>query len=170
MNAPCASGISLGACLLECLLTHPSPLWAGQSNDSPVVRWNLSVASLYMLKWSVPRRVDLRIWNELLKTSGPVVSSSDRFALFTAGVVSSHEHHRQRVGRRLIRETENTLWSSVARFPARTSKGWEIKTASLPSLMGPKSLHRLNASFLWTSNQARGPAEFKHITRPRKRN
>ena len=113
--------------------TPLTPLWVGQSNDSPVVRWNLSVALLYMLKWSVPRRVDLRIWNELFKTSGPVVSSSDRFALFTAGVVSSHEHHRQRVGRSLIRETEYTLWSSVARFPARTSKGcWRPK--HLPSL------------------------------------
>merc|ERR1712153_245291 len=105
----------------------PLTPWVGQSNDSPVVRWNLSVAPLYMLKWSVPRRVDLRIWNELFKTSGPNVSSSDRFAQFTAGVVSSHEHHRQRVGRSLIRETEYTLWSSVARFPARTSKGWKTQ-------------------------------------------
>ena len=28
MNASCASGIFLGACVYQCLLTHPSPPWA----------------------------------------------------------------------------------------------------------------------------------------------
>ena len=76
-----------------------------------------------MLKWSVPRRVDLRIRNELFKTSGPVVSSSDRFALFTAGVVSSHEHHRQRVGRSLIRATEYTYMVVRRSLPRQDLEG-----------------------------------------------
>ena len=66
MNASCASGIFLGACVYQCLLTHPSP---PRVVSRPVAgRWSLGVASVfflfffskkYVVDTGIPRRVDL---------------------------------------------------------------------------------------------------------------
>ena len=55
-------------------------------------------------------------------------------------------------------------------LPARTLKRGRHNQVFSPFTDELWYLHGSKTSFLWTSNQARGPAEFKHITRPRKRN
>ena len=67
MNASCASGIFLGACVYQCLLTHPSPPLLGGSTALASGRWSLGVAGVVVLSSNdddddtgIPRRVDLR--------------------------------------------------------------------------------------------------------------
>ena len=84
------------------------------------------------------------------------------------------EHHRQRDERTTAlvhhRRSGQDLEGLVGSFEHSLLKS----PAELHRCASGFSLHfhymRPPAPIPWTSNQARGPAEFKHITRPRKRN
>ena len=115
----------------------PGSMPVGVSAHTPLTPLGRSIKRLACCAVESERRFTLHVkvkrpsksrpahMERAFQTSGPVVSSSDRFALFTAGVVSSHEHHRQRVGRSLIRETEYTLMVVRRSLPRQDLEGLE---------------------------------------------
>ena len=77
MNASCASGIFLGACVYQCLLTHPSPPRAVSSGDRvrravESGRCRRVVCVMRIRHGGIPRRVDLHtkraVWLSVLLT------------------------------------------------------------------------------------------------------
>ena len=166
MNASCASGIFLGACVYQCLLTHPSPPGA------VVVFRKRDYCCLFKRGggvWALPVHTHghpPKSRPACQTTFVPTIATLD---LVSLGLVrcgcgkSVTRHHRQRDGSR--RMPASTLWSCEHCSAGPRARPLRHTTLR-PSSPNHSSHERLPLDLMHT----RGPAEFKHIIKRRKRN
>ena len=135
LNASCASGICLGACVTECL-SHPSPhgVHSPVAVESAARAGSLMAGSWRQVKLSSRRLLTLR---------------------FVRGGVS---------GFRAFTTRPRIISSHFARGAGRRRRGPVLRLRARDTVSITGDTHFLSLRY------ARRPAEFKHITKRRKRN
>ena len=156
MNASCASGIFLGACLSECLLTPLASPGSRPPRPQRGARVGEGAGGLCVFR-ALAARVHRSVW-KLAAAARDVFSRQVRVP---------------RLGREL-----STVVTTRSRGPPglvvlQCSTADPIRSDPIRPvvfLREGKIRRRWNTYSVRTSDQARGPAEFKHITKRRKRN